>query len=116
MAHVSTNNFEKPPLQGFPVALDCAASASPLPYQAWHDYGVTCTYNGEVEVCANGHANAPHSGATAASPPAGALQIIFVHYQRQDFTLGSPYTTFQGHMCLKIMSLVGARDQIPICA
>jgi hypothetical protein len=48
-------------------------SFSPLPCQAWHGYGVTNAHRVEVEVGADGHANAPPSGAAAAAPPAGAL-------------------------------------------
>jgi hypothetical protein len=47
-------------------------SFSPLPCQAWHGYGVTSAHRVEVEVGADGHANALPSGAAAAAPPAGA--------------------------------------------
>jgi hypothetical protein len=47
-------------------------SFSPLPYQAWHGYGVTSADRAEVEVGDDGHASAPPSGAAAAEPPAGA--------------------------------------------
>jgi hypothetical protein len=47
-------------------------SFSPLPCQAWHRYGATSAHRVEVEVGADGHANAPPSGAAAAAPPAGA--------------------------------------------
>jgi hypothetical protein len=40
-------------------------SLSPLPYQAWHGYGVTIAHRVEVEVGADGHANAPPSRAAA---------------------------------------------------
>jgi hypothetical protein len=40
-------------------------SFSPLPCQAWHGYMVTIDHRVEVEVCADGLASAPPSGATA---------------------------------------------------
>jgi hypothetical protein len=51
-------------------------SFSPLPCQAWHGYGVTSAHRVEVEVGADGHANAPPSGAAAAAPPAVALLAV----------------------------------------
>jgi hypothetical protein len=59
-------------------------SLSPLPCQAWHGYMVTSAYRVEVEVCADGPASAPPSGAAAATPPAGAFWgvciVLFIVY------------------------------------
>jgi hypothetical protein len=52
-------------------------SFSPLPYQAWHGYGVTSAHRVEVEVRADGPASAPLSGAATAAPPAGAASLQF---------------------------------------
>jgi hypothetical protein len=48
-----------------------ATSFSPLPCQAWHGYRATNAHLVEVEVGADGLANAPPSGAAAAASPVG---------------------------------------------
>jgi hypothetical protein len=54
-------------------------SFSPLPCQAWHGYGITGAHRVEVEVGADGPANAPPSGAAAAAPPAVATLHPIMH-------------------------------------
>jgi hypothetical protein len=51
-------------------------SFSPLPCQAWHNYGVTSAHRVEVEVGADGPASAPPFKAAAAAPPAGAVEVV----------------------------------------
>jgi hypothetical protein len=73
--------FPKPSVHGFPTAADPAIAAagtsfSPLPCHARDGYGVTSAHRVEVEVGADGHANAPPSGATAAAPPAAARRAL----------------------------------------
>jgi hypothetical protein len=65
-------------------------SFSPLPCQAWHGYGVTSAHCVEVEVGADGLANAPPSGAAAAAPPAGALVDTTHDYDRPTRVRGAP--------------------------
>jgi hypothetical protein len=69
--------FQNPPYRASRQVLITRIAAvgtsfSPLPCQAWHGYMVTSAHRVEVEVGADGLANAPPSGAAAAAPPAGA--------------------------------------------
>jgi hypothetical protein len=69
--------FQNPPYMAsrqlmIPWIANVATSLSPLPRQAWHGYGATSARRMEVEVGADGLANAPPSGAAAAASPAGA--------------------------------------------
>jgi hypothetical protein len=57
---------------------DAGTSFSPLPFQARHGYMVTSAHRVEVEVGVDGLASAPHSGAAAAAPPAGATPLHIV--------------------------------------
>jgi hypothetical protein len=71
--------FPKPSVKGsrqllIPRIAAVGTSFSPLPCQAWHNYGVTSAHRVEVEVGADGSASAPLSGAAAAAPPAGACR------------------------------------------
>jgi hypothetical protein len=75
--------FQNPPYMAFRQLLIqriavVGTSFSPLPRQAWHGYGATSAHRVEVEVGADGHANAPPSGAAAAAPPAGAMIPCFL--------------------------------------
>jgi hypothetical protein len=62
-------------------------SFSPLPCQAWYGYKVTNAHRVEVQVGADGPANAPPSGAAAAAPPAGAYDK---ELSRAPFKIASP--------------------------
>jgi hypothetical protein len=69
--------FQNPPYMAsrqllIPRIATVGTRFSPLPCQTWHGYGVTSAHRVEVEVVADGPANAPLSGAAAAAPPAGA--------------------------------------------
>jgi hypothetical protein len=69
--------FQNPPDRAsrqlvIPRIAAVGTSFSPLPCQAWHGYVGTSAHRVEVEVCADGSASAPLSGAAAAAPPAGA--------------------------------------------
>ena len=71
--------FQNPPYRAsrelfIPRIAAVGTSFSPLPCQAWHGYGVTIAHRVEVEVGADGPANATPSGAAAAAPPAGAME------------------------------------------
>jgi hypothetical protein len=73
-------DFPKPPYMASRQLLimriaTAGTSFSLLPCQAWHGYMVTSAHRVEVEVCADGHASAPPSGAAAAAPPSGADRI-----------------------------------------
>jgi hypothetical protein len=70
-------SFQNPPYMAsrqllIPRIAYAGTSFSPLPCHAWRGYMVTCAYRVEVEVGDEGRASAPHSGAAAAAPPAGA--------------------------------------------
>jgi hypothetical protein len=69
--------FQNPPYRAsrqllIPRIAVVGTSFSPLPCHAWHGYKVNSAHHVEVEVGADGPANAPPSGAAAAAPPAGA--------------------------------------------
>jgi hypothetical protein len=79
LAIVCTYFFSKPPVRGLPTAVNRANRTagtflSPLPYQAWHGYGVISAYRAEVELYAEWHPSSPPSGAAAAAPPIGAAR------------------------------------------
>jgi hypothetical protein len=72
--------FQNPPYRAsgqllIPRIAAVGTSFSPLPCHAWHGYMVTSAHRVEVEVCADGPASAPLSGAAAAAPPAGAQDM-----------------------------------------
>jgi hypothetical protein len=72
--------FQNPPYMAsrqllIPRIATVGTSFSPLPCQAWHGNGVTNAHRVEVEVGADGPANAPLSGGGAAAPPAGAVEV-----------------------------------------
>jgi hypothetical protein len=77
--------FQNPPYRAsrqlmIPRVATVGTSFSPLPCQAWHGYGVTIAHRVEVEVGADGPANAAFSGAAAAAPPAGAAkESLYLH-------------------------------------
>jgi hypothetical protein len=59
--------FQNPPYMAsrellIPRIATVGTSFNPLPCQAWHGYGVTNAHREEVEVGADGHANAPPPG------------------------------------------------------
>jgi hypothetical protein len=79
----SVNNyFQKPSVHGFPISNDrvdrsCRlTSPSPLPCHAWHGNRVTNSHHEEVGVSVDVHASAPPSGATAVTPPIGAMLFV----------------------------------------
>jgi hypothetical protein len=75
--------FQNPPYRTsrqvlIPRIAAVGSSFNPLPCQAWHGYMVTSAHRVEVEVGADGPANAPPSGAAAAAPPAGAVIKLYI--------------------------------------
>jgi hypothetical protein len=67
--------FQNPPYRAsrelqIPRIAAVGTSLSPLPCKARHGYMVTSAQRVEVEVCADGPASAPLSGAAAVAPPA----------------------------------------------
>jgi hypothetical protein len=81
LAIVCTYFFSKPPVRGLPTAVNRADRTaitilSPLPYQAWHGYGVTNAHRMKVGVYADGHLSAPPFGPASAAPPTGAARGV----------------------------------------